>query len=131
MPLLESFPLDTHAMRVFSAGVSLSGTHGDALDLDDPKAVDLATARLLGRGPTLAAAIVRIRSGQKAVDPDPSLGYVGNFLRMMFGPDYEITDEVVRALDMLLLLHSDHAQNCSTSTVRMVGSSEADRKSVV
>ena len=125
MPLLKAFPLDTHPMPVFSAGVSLFGTHGDDLDIDDPKAVDLATARLLGRGPTLAAATQRIRSGAEALDPDPSLGYVGNFLRMTFGPDYEITDEVVKALDMLLLLHADHEQNCSTSTVRMVGSSEA------
>ena len=125
MPLLKAFPLDTHPMPVFSAGVSLFGTHGDDLDIDDPKAVDLATARLLGRGPTLAAATQRIRSGSEAIDPDPSLGYVGNFLRMTFGPDYEITDEVVKALDMLLLLHADHEQNCSTSTVRMVGSSEA------
>ncbi|WP_010542123.1 citrate synthase [Dietzia alimentaria] len=125
MPLLKAFPMDTHPMPVFSAGVSLFGTHGDDLDIDDPKAVDLATARLLGRGPTLAAATQRIRSGAEAIDPDPSLGYVGNFLRMTFGPDFEITDEVVDALDMLLLLHADHEQNCSTSTVRMVGSSEA------
>lgn len=124
-PLLQAFPADTHPMPVFSAGVSLFGTHGDDLDIDDPKAVDLATARLLGRGPTLAAAIERIRSGQEVVESDPSLGYVGNFLRMMFGPEYEITEDVVKALDMLLLLHSDHEQNCSTSTVRMVGSSEA------
>ncbi len=125
MPLLQAFPQDTHPMPVFSAGVSLFGTHGDDLDIDDPKAVDLATARLIGRGPTLAAATQRIRAGAEAIDPDPSLGYVGNFLRMTFGPDYEITDEVVKALDMLLLLHADHEQNCSTSTVRMVGSSEA------
>ncbi len=125
MPLLQAFPRNAHPMPVLSAGVSLFGTHGDDLDIDDPKAVDLATARLLGRGPTLAAAIERIRSGQEAIDPDPSLGYVGNFLRMVFGPDYEITEEVTKALDMLLVLHSDHEQNCSTSTVRMVGSSEA------
>ncbi|AVZ38772.1 MULTISPECIES: citrate synthase [unclassified Dietzia] len=125
MPLLQAFPLDTHPMPVFSAGVSLFGTHGDDLDIDDPKAVDLATARLLGRGPTLAAAIERIRRGHDAVDPDPSLGYVRNFLRMTFGPDYEVTDEIADALDMLLVLHADHEQNCSTSTVRMVGSSEA------
>lgn len=125
MPLLQAFPRDTHPMPVLSAGVSLFGTHGDDLDIDDPKAVDLATARLLGRGPTLAAAIERIRNGHEAIDPDPSLGYVRNFLRMTFGPDYEITDEVAKALDMLLVLHADHEQNCSTSTVRMVGSSEA------
>ncbi|MFL0580398.1 citrate synthase [Dietzia sp. 179-F 9C3 NHS] len=125
LPLLQAFPADTHPMPVLSAGVSLFGTHGDDLDIDDPKAVDLATARLLGRGPTLAAAIERIRSGQETVAPDTSLGYTGNFLRMTFGPDYEITEKVERALDMLLVLHADHEQNCSTSTVRMVGSSEA------
>jgi citrate synthase len=125
LPVLDAFPLDTHPMPVFSAGVSLFGTHGDDLDIDDPKAVDLATARLLGRGPTLAAAIQRIRSGESTVEPDVSLGYSGNFLRMVFGPDYEITPEVEKALDMLLVLHADHEQNCSTSTVRMVGSSEA------
>jgi len=125
LPVLDAFPRDTHPMPVLSAGVSLFGTHGDDLDIDDPKAVDLATARLLGRVPTLAAAVQRIRGGEKAVAPDASLGYVGNFLRMAFGPGYELTDEVVEALDMLLILHADHEQNCSTSTVRMVGSSEA------
>ena len=125
LPVLDAFPRDTHPMPVLSAGVSLFGTHGDDLDIDDPKAVDLATARLLGRGPTLAAAIQRIGGGEQVVAPDPSLGYTGNFLRMAFGPDYDLTDEVVDALDMLLVLHADHEQNCSTSTVRMVGSSEA------
>ena len=125
MPLLQAFPRDSHPMRVLSGGVSLWGTHGVVLDIDDPKAVDMATARLLGRGPTLAAAIERIRKGQDPIDPDPSLGYAENFLRMTFGPEYEITEEIERALDMLLVLHSDHEQNCSTSTVRMVGSSEA------
>ena len=125
LPLLRAFPLDTHPMPVLSAGVSLFGTHGDDLDIADPAAVDLATTRLLGRGPTLAAAIQRIRSGAEPVDPDPSLGYVANFLRMTFGPNYELKQEVVDALDMLLILHADHEQNCSTSTVRMVGSSNA------
>ena len=63
MPLLQAFPRDTHPMPVLSAGVSLFGTHGDDLDIDDPKAVDLATARLLGRGPTLAAAVTALAMG--------------------------------------------------------------------
>lgn len=124
-PVLQAFPADTHPMPVLSAGVSLYGTLGGDIDIDDPAQVDLATARLLGRTPTLAAAILRIKNGQEPIDPDPSLSYAANFLRMCFGPDYEITPEREEALDMLLVLHADHEQNCSTSTVRMVASSEA------
>ena len=72
-PLLQAFPQDTHPMPVFSAGVSLFGTHGDDLDIDDPKAVDLATARLLGRGPTLAASA----GGRRAASPTVFIGAGG------------------------------------------------------
>ena len=124
-PVLRAFPAETHPMPVLSAGVSLFGTLGDDIDIKDDKQIDLATARLLGRTPTLAAAIHRVRQGKEPIAPDASLGYVGNLLRMTFGEDYEISDDLVRALDMLLVLHADHEQNCSTSTVRMVGSSNA------
>ncbi|WP_333617927.1 citrate synthase [Dietzia sp.] len=124
-PVLGAFPAETHPMPVLSAGVSLFGTIGGDIDINDPAQVDLASARLLGRTPTLAAAIHRRRQGLEPIAPDPSLGYVANFLRMTFGEDYEITDRAVRALDMLFILHADHEQNCSTSTVRMVGSSNA------
>ena len=124
-PVLQAFPHDCHPMPVLSAGVSLFGTIGGDIDINDPDQVDLATARLLGRTATLAGAIHRTKNGETPVDPDPSLSYSENLLRMFFGPDYEITQEKVDALDMLLVLHADHEQNCSTSTVRMVGSSEA------
>ncbi|MCL2534788.1 MAG: citrate (Si)-synthase, partial [Nocardiaceae bacterium] len=90
---------------------------------------ELSTIRLLAKLPTIAAYAYKKSVGQPFLYPDNSLSLVENFLRMTFGfpaEPYEVDPEVAKALDMLLILHADHEQNCSTSTVRMVGSSDAN-----
>src|SRR6185295_8334678 len=87
---------------------------------------DGAVIRLLAKFPTIAAYSYKHSLGQPFVYPLNKLGYMGNFLRMMFSTpcdEYEVDETVARALDLLLILHADHEQNCSTSTVRLVGSS--------
>jgi citrate synthase len=126
----EGFPRDAHPMPVLSSAVSaLSTFYQDSLDPFDHDAVELSTVRLLAKLPTIAAYAYKKSVGQPFLYPDNSLGLVENFLRMTFGfpaEPYEIRPEVARALDVLLILHADHEQNCSTSTVRMVGSSNAN-----
>ena len=95
----------------------------------DKEQVELSTIRLLAKLPTIAAYAYKKSVGQPFLYPDNSLTLVENFLRMTFGfpaEPYEVDPEIVRALDMLLILHADHEQNCSTSTVRLVGSSQAN-----
>ena len=101
----------------------------DSLDPFDDAQVELSTIRLLAKLPTIAAYAYKKSVGQPFLYPDNSLTLVENFLRMMFGfpaEPYEVDPEIVRALDLLLILHADHEQNCSTSTVRLVGSSQAN-----
>jgi citrate synthase len=126
----DGFPRDAHPMPVLSSAVSaLSTFYQDSLDPFDEDAVELSTVRLLAKVPTIAAYAYKKSIGQPFLYPDNSLGLVENFLRMTFGfpaEPYEIDPEFARALDVLLILHADHEQNCSTSTVRMVGSSQAN-----
>ena len=126
----EGFPSDAHPMPVLSSAVSaLSTFYQDSLDPFDDEQVELSTIRLLAKVPTIAAYAHRTSLGQPLLYPDNSLSLVENFLRMTFGwpaEPYEVDPTVVKALDMLLILHADHEQNCSTSTVRMVGSSHAN-----
>jgi citrate synthase len=126
----NGFPRDAHPMPVLSSAVSaLSTFYQDALSPFDEPNVDLSTYRLLAKVPTLAAYAYKKSVGQALLYPDNSLSYVANFLRLTFGnpaEPYEVDPEVARALDVLFLLHADHEQNCSTSTVRVVGSSEAN-----
>jgi citrate synthase len=126
----EGFPRDAHPMPVLSSAVSaLSTFYQDSLDPFDEDAVELSTVRLLAKVPTIAAYAYKKSMGQPFLYPDNSQGLVENFLRMTFGfpaEPYEIDPDFVRALDVLLILHADHEQNCSTSTVRMVGSSQAN-----
>jgi citrate synthase len=126
----RSFPQSAHPMAVISAGVSaLSTFYPDSLDPKDPEQVELSTIRLLAKMPVLAAYAHKTALGQALMYPDNSLGLVENFLRMTFGTyaeDYVQNPVVTQALDTLLLLHADHEQNCSTSTVRLVGSSQAN-----
>lgn len=128
--LYNGFPRDAHPMPILSAAVSaLSTYHQDELAPDEKGQVEISTFRLLGALPTLAAYAYKHSQGQQFVEPDPSLGYVANFLRMTFGTagqEYALNPAVVSAVDTLLLLHADHEQNCSTSTVRMVGSADAN-----
>ena len=117
-------------MPVLSSAVNaLSTYYQDSLDPLDPEQVELSTIRLLAKLPTIAAYAYKKSVGQPFLYPDNSLSLVENFLRMTFGfpaEPYEVDPEIVRALDMLLILHADHEQNCSTSTVRLVGSSQAN-----
>jgi len=126
----DGFPRNAHPMPVLSSAVNaLSAYYQDSLDPDDPEQVELSTIRLLAKLPTIAAYAYKKSVGQPFLYPDNSLSLVENFLRMTFGfpaEPYEVDPEVAKALDMLLILHADHEQNCSTSTVRMVGSSDAN-----
>ena len=126
----DGFPRNAHPMPVLSSVVNaLSAYYQDALDPMDNEQVDLSTIRLLAKLPTIAAYAYKKSVGQPFLYPDNSLTLVENFLRMTFGfpaEPYDPDPEVVRALDMLFILHADHEQNCSTSTVRLVGSSRAN-----
>jgi citrate synthase len=126
----DGFPRNAHPMPVVSSAVNaLSAYYPDSLDPGDTEQVQLSTIRLLAKLPTIAAYAYKKSIGQPFLYPDNSLTLVENFLRMTFGlpaEPYDVDPEVVRALDMLLILHADHEQNCSTSTVRLVGSSEAN-----
>ena len=126
----DGFPRDAHPMAVLSSAVSaLSAFYQDSLDPFDPDQVEISTVRLMAKVPTIAAYAYKKSIGQPFLYPDNSLGYVENFLRLTFGVPaeaYEVDPVIARTLDMLFVLHADHEQNCSTSTVRMVGSSNAN-----
>src|SRR5437763_8610771 len=126
----SGFPREAHPMPVLSSAVSaLSTFYQDSLDPFDAQHVEQSTVRLLAKLPTIAAYAYKKAVGQPFLYPDNSLGYVENFLRMCFGvpaEPYDVDPALTRALDLLFILHADHEQNCSTSTVRMVGSSEAN-----
>jgi len=126
----EGFPPDAHPMPVLSSAVSaLSTFYQDSLDPFDDEQVEISTVRLLAKVPTIAAYSYKKSVGQPFLYPDNSNDMVTNFLRMTFGfpaEPYEVDPAFVRALDTLFILHADHEQNCSTSTVRLVGSSHAN-----
>ena len=126
----DGFPRDAHPMAVLSSAVSaLSTFYQDSLDPFDEEHVEISTIRLLAKVPTIAAYAYKKSIGQPFLYPDNTLDYTDNFLRLVFGvpaEQYEPDPVVARTLDMLFLLHADHEQNCSTSTVRMVGSSHAN-----
>ena len=126
----DGFPRDAHPMPVLSSAVSaLSTFYQDNLNPFDEPNVQLSTIRLLAKVPTLAAYAYKKSVGQPLLYPDNSQSYVENFLRLCFGlpaEPYVVDPAVAKALDMLFILHADHEQNCSTSTVRVVGSSEAN-----
>lgn len=126
----DGFPRDAHPMAILSSVVgALSTFYQDSLSFKDPKIVDTTVHRLLAKLPTIAAYSHKKSIGQPFVYPDNSLGYCENFLRMMFSvpsEPYEVDEDFIEALNLLLIVHADHEQNCSTSTVRMVGSSDAN-----
>jgi citrate synthase len=117
-------------MAVLSSAVSaLSTFYQDSLDPFDPEQVEISTVRLMAKLPTIASYAHKTSIGQPLLYPDNSLGYVEDFLRMTFGVPtmaYEGDPVLARVLDMLFILHADHEQNCSTATVRLVGSSHAN-----
>jgi len=126
----QGFPRDAHPMPVLSSAVSaLSTFYQDSLDPFDAEQVEMSTVRLMAKLPTIAAYAYKKSIGQPFLYPDNSLSLVENFLRMTFGSPaepYDFDPIKVKALDQLLILHADHEQNCSTSTVRLVGSSHAN-----
>ncbi len=126
----DGFPRDAHPMPVLSSAVSaLSTFYQDSLKPFDETHVEISTIRLLAKLPTIAAYAYKKSVGQPFLYPDNSMGLVENFLRMTFAlpaEPYRLDPELARALDLLFILHADHEQNCSTSTVRLVGSSEAN-----
>ena len=124
------FPKDAHPMAVLASSVSAMSTfYADSLDPFDPRQVEISTFRLLCKVPTLAAYALKKSRGEPLMYPQNKLNYTENFLQMCFGfptEEYEPDPVVAKALDTLLLLHADHEQNCSTSTVRLVGSAHAN-----
>src|SRR3954471_4246162 len=126
----SGFPRDAHPMAVLSSGVTaLSTFYQDALDPLDPEQVEISGIRLMAKLPTIAAYAYKRSIGHPLPYPDNSLDYVENFLRMTFGlptVQYDVDPKVAKILDMLFILHADHEQNCSTSTVRLVGSAQAN-----
>ena len=126
----QGFPRSAPPMAILSAMINaLSCFHPELMELEDTTQFRMAAARLISKIRTIAAYAYRHSLGIPYIYPDPKLRYVPNFLHMMFSQPYEqyLCDDTVRdAVNLLLILHADHEQNCSTSTVRMVGSSQAN-----
>lgn len=126
----SGFPRDAHPMAICSSVVgALSTFYQDSLNPRDARQVEISVHRLLAKLPTIAAYAFKKSIGQPFIYPDNGLSYCENFLRMMFAvpsEEYELEPDFVEALNLLLVVHADHEQNCSTSTVRMVGSSDAN-----
>jgi len=126
----NGFPRDAHPMAILSSVVSAMSTfYQDSLDPRDPRQVEISIHRLLAKIPTIAAYSYKKSFGQPFIYPQNDLTYCENFLQMMFAvpsEPYDFDEDFVKALNLLLIVHADHEQNCSTSTVRMVGSSDAN-----
>ncbi|OZB47102.1 MAG: citrate (Si)-synthase [Cellulomonas sp. 14-74-6] len=127
---MGTFPRGAHPMAVMASAVNaLSTFYPESLDPFDPEAVELATVLILAKTRTITSYVYRASKGEPLLYPDYSRGYVEDFLRMAFAVPYQQwapNPVAVKALDKLLILHADHEQNCSTSTVRIVGSSHAN-----
>ncbi|MBN1311248.1 MAG: citrate synthase [Anaerolineae bacterium] len=128
--LIETFRYNAHPMSVFiSAIASLSTLYPDARDVTDPANRRLQIERMIAKVATIAAFTYRHNNGWPINYPDDNLSYIGNFLKMMFKNtevDYQPDPVLERALNVLFILHADHEQNCSTSTMRVIGSAQAD-----
>ena len=126
----RGFRRDAHPMSVLVGTVgALASFYHDSLDINDPRHREVSAIRLIAKMPTLVAMTYKYSVGQPFVYPRNDLSYSANFMRMMFGnpcEEYKVNDVLVRALDRILILHADHEQNASTSTVRLAGSSGAN-----
>ncbi len=126
----DGFPAQAHPMAILSAMINaVSCYHPDVMQMEDEQTFESAAARLISKVRTIAASSHNASIGQPLIYPKPSLKYCANFLHMMFSipyGDYEPDPDLVQALNLILILHADHEQNCSTSTVRMVASSGAN-----
>ena len=129
---IKAFSKDAHPMGILEAGFGhLSTLYPEAKEIESAPERMEAIMNTIAKMPTIGAMAFRHNQGKEPVAPDPSLDYSTNILKMFFGADYEIDPRLVRALDILLILHADHEQNCSTSAVRAVGSSQVDTYSAV
>ena len=128
--LYDGFRKDSHPMAILSSMIcTLSGYYAESMEPLDMRHQEISIHRLIAKTPTIAAYSFKKSIGQPFIYPNNSLSYVGNFINMMFSvpaEKYEVDPVVERALDLLLILHADHEQNCSASTVRLVGSSHAN-----
>jgi citrate synthase len=128
--LFSGFRRDSHPMAVMVGVVgALSAFYHDSLDINNPEHREISAFRLIAKLPTIVAMAYKYNMGQPFMYPKNNLGYTANFMRMMFGvpaEEYETNDVLVRALDRIFILHADHEQNASTSTVRLAGSSGAN-----
>ncbi|MYM25363.1 citrate (Si)-synthase [Duganella sp. FT135W] len=126
----RGFRRDAHPMSVLVGTVgALASFYHDSLDINDAKQREISAIRLIAKMPTLVAMAYKYSIGQPFMYPRNDLSYSANFMRMMFGnpcEEYKVNDVLVRALDRILILHADHEQNASTSTVRLAGSSGAN-----
>jgi citrate synthase len=126
----DGFPSQGHPMAILSAMVNAASCYNpDVIKMESPETFQSAAARLLSKTRTIAAAAYKTSIGQPLIYPKPHLDYCSNFLHMMFSipfKEYEPDPDIVNALQLILVLHADHEQNCSTSTVRMVASSGAN-----
>ncbi len=126
----QGFRRDAHPMAILVGCVgALSAFYHDSLDINNPEHRHISAIRLIAKMPTLVAMAYKYSVGQPFMYPRNDLSYTANFMRMMFGTpceEYKVNDVLVRALDRILILHADHEQNASTSTVRLAGSSGAN-----
>lgn len=126
----DGFPREAHPMAILSSVVGAMSTfYQDSLDPHDPEQVEVSIHRLLAKLPTIAAFSHKKSLGQPFIYPNNESSYCENFLQMMFSvpcEEYKVDKTFVEALNMLLIVHADHEQNCSTSTVRMVGSADSN-----
>jgi len=131
----NGFRYDAHPMAMLSAVVgSMSAYYHDTMDVNNPDAREVFTHRIVAKLPTIAAAAYKLTAGQPFIYPRNDLGYCENLLHMFFAvpaQPYRIDEVAARAIDLLFVLHADHEQNCSTSTVRMAGSSGANPYSAI
>ena len=129
---IKAFARNAHPMGILEAGFGhLSTLYPEAKQVESGPERMEAIINTIAKMPTIGAMAFRHNQGKDIVAPDPSLDYSTNILKMFFGADYEVDPRLVRALDILLILHADHEQNCSTSAVRAVGSSQVDTYSAV
>lgn len=133
--LLRTFRYDAHPMSIFISSIAAMSTfHPEAKDVHNEEIRNKQILRIIGKLPTIAAFAYRLRIGRPFNYPDRTLGYTGNFLYMldyMNERDYEVHPNLSRALSILFILHADHEQNCSTSTMRAIGSSLPDPYSAI
>jgi len=135
LKFFNGFRYNAHPMAMVSAVVgSMSAYYHDTMDIHSSERRDIFSHRILAKLPTIAAAAYKLNAGQPFIYPSNDLGYSENLLRMLFAvpaEPYEIDEIAAEALDLLFILHADHEQNCSTSTVRMAGSSGANPYSAI